>query len=226
MEDEPKAIVTFYEAVQEVAKTTGKVIDAGRDLAPFLNRVFGAVPEDVVGILGGDWLHQARMRNGIRMLVRTKEILESRGITSSLKEIAPKHLRPLLGAAADDNDDEVVELWASLLANAMDPNKDVDIRGRFVETLNKFDPIDVRIFKLAGQNQLPDEMPIPNVPEILGKRASMVEISLDHLMELKCVIKSNIKVMKKGGGSTRVDALRLTVFGAELYRACEPDGAD
>ena len=47
------------EAVTELAKTGGRAIDAGA----FIAKTVGTVPEDLIGLAGGDWLHEQRRRN-------------------------------------------------------------------------------------------------------------------------------------------------------------------
>ncbi len=42
-------------------------------------------------------------------------------------------------------------MWAELLANAMDPNKDTSLQRVFIETLKQFEPIDAFMLQRAGQ---------------------------------------------------------------------------
>lgn len=67
-------------ALQEVAKFGTKALESGDKLGGFLSKVFGTVPSDVVGVVGGDWLHHIRIRNAAKLAQRTEEILRDRGI--------------------------------------------------------------------------------------------------------------------------------------------------
>ncbi len=53
MGDEIEAVTETAKAVQEVAKTGRALIEPGTDLAKYVSRVLGTVPEDVVGFLVG-----------------------------------------------------------------------------------------------------------------------------------------------------------------------------
>ena len=50
MGDEIEAVTETAKAVQEVAKTGRALIEPGTDLAKYVPRVLGTVPEDVVGV--------------------------------------------------------------------------------------------------------------------------------------------------------------------------------
>ncbi len=53
------------DAVKQVAQLT-------RELGGFLGKVFGTLPQDTVGVLGGDWLHHIRVRNAKKLQKRTE----------------------------------------------------------------------------------------------------------------------------------------------------------
>jgi hypothetical protein len=50
-------------AVQEVSKATTTAIMAGKKAFTYLANMFGTVPRDAVGLLGGDYLQELRLRN-------------------------------------------------------------------------------------------------------------------------------------------------------------------
>lgn len=104
-------------AVAAVAGATGKAIDAATDLGGFAGKVLGTLPQDAVGLLG-DWVSHLRTRNAHRLQLKTDEILSSRNAV--IEPLSLVVARPLLEAAQDESREELVELWARLLANAMD----------------------------------------------------------------------------------------------------------
>jgi hypothetical protein len=150
MPDEIEAVTETAKAVQEVAKVGGKAIDATRELGVFVAKVLGTVPEDTVGILGGDLLHNARIRIASKFAKRTNEILLARGVERP-EPVSPSVAVPLLQAAQDEDRPELQELWARLLANAMDPAKSNSVRLEFIEALKRFHPRDAVILQKMGE---------------------------------------------------------------------------
>jgi hypothetical protein len=72
----------------------------------FLKKTFGTVPEDIVGLLAGDWLKVRRAENIARMAEKAKERLKARGVETS--EPASLSLTlPIFEAAADESRDEL-----------------------------------------------------------------------------------------------------------------------
>ncbi len=71
-------------AVTEALKFGTKALDIGENLGKFLSRVFGTLPNDVVGVIGGDWLRHFRILNADRLATKTEEILKQRGIEKKL----------------------------------------------------------------------------------------------------------------------------------------------
>ena len=135
-------------AVEETAKATGKAIDAARDAGGYLSQVFGDLPTNAVGFFGADWLHERRVRNLDAMKRRTAEILREREV-ERLIELSPNQATELLLAAQDWSREELAELWARLLANAMDPNLN-SVPHSFIEAVKKMDPIDAVVLKSIG----------------------------------------------------------------------------
>ena len=105
---------------EEQAKALQEALKTLRGFGGFIDKVLGSVPEDVVGLLGGDWLRVRRAENMARMMHKAKERLEARDV----KDPQPANLKvalPILHAAADESREKLQVLWARLLANAMGP---------------------------------------------------------------------------------------------------------
>ena len=64
------------------------MVEAGSDLARFVGKALGTVPEDAVGLLGGDYLHNLRIRNLGKITRKTEEILRMRMDAPALLEQA------------------------------------------------------------------------------------------------------------------------------------------
>ena len=130
-----------------------EVIKAFRGLGAFLDKALGSTPEDLIGYFGGDRLRVRRAENMARMLADAKDRLADRGVEQTEPATLTVAL-PILQAAADEDRDEIVDLWARLLANAMDPSLR-NVRQRFIEAIKKMDPPDA----LAADQQISDHRP-------------------------------------------------------------------
>lgn len=188
MSDELEAITESAKAAQEIAKLGGKVVDAAQNAAPFLNRVFGRTLEDATGLLVADPLRAVRILTQDWYARRVTQILRERNLRDEqLKAVPPNIAIPLLEAAQDETRDELREVWARLLANAMDPNRSSRVRLEFIETLKQFNPLDALVLKELVANASMS----PNSREFLVARFSLsrdeVVVSSQHLVKLGCV---------------------------------------
>jgi hypothetical protein len=105
-------------AITELAKTGGKVVDASTSFGRWLSKTIGTIPEDLLGIAGGDWLHEQRKRNLFSLQAKTAAIRQSIN-AGPPTERSVSVVLPLLRTAADERRPELQELWAGLLASAV-----------------------------------------------------------------------------------------------------------
>jgi hypothetical protein len=104
------------------------------------------VAENVLGILGGDWLSEKRARNRARLHAETEKVLRKSGAEID-QDPSPNVVLPLLSAAQDDSREELIQIWAKLLATAMDPNRRSLYRREFVDIVKKLDPADALVLQ-------------------------------------------------------------------------------
>jgi hypothetical protein len=175
----------------EQAKLGQEIVRALRGLGGFFERAIGSVPEDLVGYLGGDWLRARRAENIARMLYEAKARLEARDVNET-KPATLSVALPILQGAADEDRDELVDLWARLLANAMDPAALGTIRASFIDAVKKMDPPDAILLRFAQENNVDGVMPgdgaasglarsIGQIAKAIGAREFSVEASLTNL---------------------------------------------
>ena len=113
-------------AAEAIAKSTGQALEIVHDTGGYLRHVFGEVPADVVGVLGGAWLHERHIRIRDALRRRTEQILldDSRkladlasnsGVDVTL-EIVPEmqHVFQFLAGTAPEGDAAIRRLadWA------------------------------------------------------------------------------------------------------------------
>ena len=176
----------------EQAKLGQEIVKAFRGLGSFLERALGTTPEDLVGYLGGDWLHIRRAESIIKMLYKARERLAAIGI----KETKPAPLSvalPILQGAADEDREELVDLWARLLASAMDPATRNNVRHAFIAAVKEMDPPDAKIMHHLYVERVAriqrggrgggdrTDTSADAISNILGYRRDDAEVSLDHL---------------------------------------------
>jgi hypothetical protein len=140
---DPETTKAVAGAVEETAKATGKGFDIVHDTGGYLRHVFGEAPADIVGVLGGAWLHERHIRIRDKYRRRTEQIVRERDVQEFV-ELSPNLATALIGGAQDESREELMELWARLLANAMDPNLS-NVRQSFIEAVKKMDPPDGKL---------------------------------------------------------------------------------
>lgn len=106
-----KALQELAKAAQEGSKAAQEALKALQGFGSFLRETFGTVPEDVVALLGGNWLKVRRAEQLVRMLEKARARLRARKVTPEWP--SPSLLLPLLIAAADESRDELQDIWAS-----------------------------------------------------------------------------------------------------------------
>jgi hypothetical protein len=112
-------------AARAVAKTTGKAIDAGREVGGWLNKIFGRAIVNTVDLYWTDRVVARRIEAAIYDWKRLHELLASTG--AELKRLGikrtyslpPKVALPLLEHATMENEKSLRKLWAKLLASAL-----------------------------------------------------------------------------------------------------------
>lgn len=202
-------------AIQEGLKLGTTSLETARALGGYLARVLGTVPEDIVGLLGGDWLRLRRVENAIGMMKTARRINADRGVK---EEPAPLSVAlPLLEFAADEDREPLVDLWARLLAAALDPAKRNAVRRRFIEIVKEMEPLDAAVFletiKLGGTRA------DPSMRECFAQRLDVspaqIEVSMFHLVELGCA--RNQEVLS-GPNPAALSNIHINSLGQELYR--------
>jgi hypothetical protein len=187
---------------------TTAVTEAG-GLARYMGRVLGTVPHDAIGLVLGDPLHFVRTAIAAQYDALLDKILTRRNVKHT-QPVSPSLAIPLLRGAYDEGRPELQELWAALIASAMDPKRVGRVRLSFIETLRRFDPLDAMI--LQKRYEQPGDMS-PNavvcIAGMLSQPEVEVELSFDNLALLNCVSKT--------GATVR---FFITNYGRALVQTC------
>jgi Abortive infection alpha len=190
-------------AIEEAAKATSKALDLIKAASPAIS--------DVYGLVIGDTIKHARSERLERIAAKAKKKLGDRGVTQPTE--TPEQIAiPLLEAAQGESREDLMDLWARLLANAMDPARISDIRAGYIDILKKLEPLDAKILDyLSAKNPATDQTAKHMIHEQMGCRQSAGVVSVDNLESLGC--------LRLVGGN---HFLALTELGKELVIAVQP----
>jgi hypothetical protein len=198
-------------AITALSQFGTTVVTESSGLAKYVGRVVGTVPKDTVGIVLGDPLRAVRTVLAAKYDEWVSQILERRGVKQT-QPVSPSLAIPLLRAAYDESRPELQALWAALLASAMDPQRVGRVRLSFIDTLRRFDPLDALVLKTRNEHQ-EDLSPNPaaGVAALLTQPESEVQISVDNLKVLNCVVAVH-----------QPNNFHVTNYGRALLVACTP----
>ena len=202
--DEQAKAVT---AVAEFGKT---VVEQGSPLARAFGRVVGTIPEDVVGLVFGDPLRYLRTKQALKLEEKITRILEKREV----KQTEPVSLSvaiPLLSAAYDESRAELEDIWAALIAAAMDPARSDRVRLSFIEIVKQMDPLDALLLKARCERSGGLG---PNAVDFFAsnfnRRREDIYVSAENLVRLRCFLLIQ----------NDVNNFTPSFLGRELVRAC------
>lgn len=197
------------EALKATAGFGTTIVTETSNLARYIGRILGTVPEDAVGLVIGDPLRFVRTAIAHQYDELLVKVLKRRNVTQTAP-VSPSVALPLLQAAYDEGRPELQALWANLIASAMDPSRTRLVRLSYIETLRRFDPLDARVLKeRAERGGELEPNPAAFISRFLEVDLEDVLISLENLADLKCVQRINTHVH-----------FVTTPYGRGLVRAC------
>lgn len=92
-----------------------------------------------LGIKVKEW----RYKRTVDTILKARQYLHDKGVDPRIVPL--KILHPLLESASLEDDGNMQEKWAALLANAADPKKSDDIHSSYIEILKQLTPIEAKI---------------------------------------------------------------------------------
>jgi len=202
-------------AIQEALKLGGTSLDLAKAFGGYVASVLGTTPHDIVGLLGGDWIKVKRAENLAKAVHEAKERLRARGVLEP-QPISLSLALPLLHAAGDEDRQELVDLWARLLAAAMDPARTNRVRQRFIEIVQRLDPLDALVLQRLRDAAAMQPTPRDFLASHLQVSADEVEVSFENLLRLEVIGATGLEPGIRPGVLTRV---HLTSIGRQLLMA-------
>jgi hypothetical protein len=145
------AITEVAKAHQEQQKTIQMGLELVGRAGTFLGGVFGPASQEL-GHLFGDQMKYWRFKNAVNILEKAQAYVEKRG----LKPEQVKALRfgdglLLLEASSLEEEETVQDLWARLMANAVDPSSPVRPEKMYIDILKSLSGREVVFLNLLAK---------------------------------------------------------------------------
>lgn len=123
----------------------------------FLGKVANPSLEELGGLLA-DKVKFWRFKNQVNIVLKAEEFLRKKGVTP--QKIPLKTLVPLLEQSSWEEDSDMQDRWASLLASAADQKSSSQIQSSYVELLKQLSPLEARMLDQlysAHESTVPDK---------------------------------------------------------------------
>jgi hypothetical protein len=217
-----KIIPLLPDAVKEAIKETTGLI------AKFLGPGF-----EEAGEIVRDHVRHFRLQRELALLRRTEIIIKDAGF--SPKAVSMRVLFPLLDAAVLEDNEDMQERWASLLASAANPNNQTAIEASFIEILKQLVPthaylLDVFYDQIRRDQLAPEEWAehgyiLSDIRDFLKNEVSQFDVAIGNLLRLNLMAHPTAKLGIANGQEVRVqvtsgDILCATSLGHAFTSAC------
>jgi len=226
-------------AIQEIATTTGKAIDASVRVGSFLSKIFGDAFREI-GEAFHDWAKYFRYKNLLSIQDKVEAIHKKRGIQGNTVPILPRYAIPLIQHASQEDDESLQGMWAGLIANFTDPNKRFDPKKIYIEILSSLEPLDAEVLKFFSTQGWKLFLKVPGggvtiskLVQSIGVSEKDLQLSLQNLARLGCITDEGVETWDSMGSSSfgkRVTDPRTTFrpspLGFDLINVCEMTDSD
>jgi len=222
-------------AIQETAKLGEKGLETAEKAGSFIAKVFKEPIAEISGLVT-DKLRFVRWKRMIQMSDEVNQILEEKGVTET-KAVPPKLALPIFEDSTLEEDPNIQILWNHLLANAMDPQFNDEIRYGFIEMIKNITGTEAQLLNnfyqiLQKENKL---SPLEDLYKYSLKKEQLIKI-LSISSDQYALAANNLMRMQligpailTGGASMGsepltiykgIDAITLTPLGVKFIEAC------
>jgi hypothetical protein len=214
-------------AVQEASKALIKVTEAAEKFGAFIAKYTHEPIEAGVGIFS-DKLKYLRWERQLRLIKRAESFLQDLGYTDVKHPMPLKYAVPLLEAASLEEDDNLQDMYASLLVNACVENGAPPFMRSYIDTIERFTPLMASIFhnfykNYSAQSEKFMESldPERTLPEdrtsalIVGDYSEETELAWNEIDRLGC-----LRVKRQMSSSKLSLSSKPTRYGLALFSAC------
>lgn len=172
-------------------KAVSAVVEEAKGL---FGKFLGPACEEL-GALIGEHVRILRLKNQLRILRKATKILEAEGLEP--KAVNLKTFVPLLEAGALEEDPDMAERWASLLASAANPNGKEIVEPSFVDILKQLSPLQAKILDAIYQHIERNQIPVEQwnqrgilsqgLQQILQIKTNQFQFAVDNLIRLRLI---------------------------------------
>jgi len=210
---------------EHVSEAMGLVRAAESDLSPrvsrFMGTVLGGVHVELSEMLG-EQVRAWRFKRQIKIMEKAEGQLAAAGIDP--RSVPFRVLAPLLEGASFEDDDEMVDRWASLLANAA--SDDGTVPASFPNILREMEPMHARILDRIYEQMM---VLAPHMRDRFGVSRLVMAEELDMEEErvrfyLDNLVRQRLIVGNAYDSADDLETVWLTRFGYTFVRACRPIG--
>ncbi len=222
-------------AIQETAKLGTKGLDTAKKAAGFFAKVFKGSVEEIAGIVT-DKLRFVRWMRLVQMSDEVEQILQEKGVTDT-RAVPPKLALPIFEDASLEDDPNIQHMWNHLLANAMNPDFNSEIRYGFLDMIKGITAKEAMLLNkfygsLRSENKVRPLSRLVDYSITKEQLMQALEMSEDdyavaahNLMRLQLTAPAVLTGGVKMGSEPLtvykgIDAITLTPLGALFVEAC------
>lgn len=222
-------------AIQESAKLGQRGLEIADKAGSFFAKVFKEPVDEISGMIT-DKLRFVRWKRLVQMADEVNRILEEKQVQDT-RAVPPKIALPILEESSLEDNPDLQYLWNHLLANAMNPDFNDEIRYGFTEMIKNITGIEALIiwefYKiLEKENHLTPLSEIHNygltkeqLIEGLKLTPDQYVVSINNLMRMQLLGPAVLKSGATMGDEPLTifkgtDAVSLTPLGVKFVEAC------
>jgi hypothetical protein len=222
-------------AIQESTKLGEKGLEIADKAGTFFAKVFQEPINEISGMIT-DKIRFIRWKKMVQMSEEVNTILQQKQITNT-RAVPPKIALPIIEEASLEDDPNLQYLWNHLLANAMNPNFNDEIRYGFIEMIKGITGIEAKLLHefyevLHKENKL---SPLSNVFQYSIPKEQFIDlliitpdiyaISVNNLMRMQLISPAILKGGISMGSEPitiykGIDAITITPLGVKFVEAC------
>jgi hypothetical protein len=174
-----------------------------------------------------------RMEQQLKLLDKADKIIKSRAL--SRKAVNLRVLLPLLETGSLEEDENMTERWAALLANAADANNKTQLESSFIEILKQLPPKHAFLLDVFYEQEKRDNLPsdkwsengyvLSDLKSFLKEEVPEFDVALENLLRLKLVSHPTGRLGIANGQEVRIELrssniLCPTSLGYSFVSAC------
>jgi len=196
---------------------------AGSYLCQFIDGPLGQVS----GIIE-DRLRYSRLERKVRLFDKATEFLKRRGLNGPTAAIPLKIALPLLEAGSIEDDNDIQDIYAQILANAADETFELKIKRTYIDVLQNLSGLEIdilrQIYSLNFDEIWSEGVWTTKLPTaLLRKRPEQENLRPPKDVEIALANMFRLGLINRGstyGGAEIYSRVTPTLFGQEFVQIC------